>query len=86
MDRGTRKTRGGGIKPSSGRDPSSFEIGRKVLCVSGGRRWTQGYTWKETNKKSEIILIIDYPSHVQCSIFESWYSDNKMWVNGFSSQ
>lgn len=60
MDRSTRKTRGGGIKPSSGREiPSSFEIGRKVLCVSRGRRWTEGYTWKtKQNKKSETILII----------------------------
>ena len=51
MDRSTRKTRGGGIKPSSGREiPSSFEIGRKVLCVSRGRRWTEGYTWKTKQK------------------------------------
>lgn len=53
MDRGTRKTRGGGVKPSSGREiSSSSEIGRKVVHVSGGRRWTQGYTWKTEQNKN----------------------------------
>lgn len=52
MDRGTRKTGGGGVKPSSGREiSSSFEIGRKVVHVSGGRGGHRAIHGKQSKTK-----------------------------------
>lgn len=58
MDGGTVKTRRGGIASITRRDPSSFNIGRKVVHVFGGGRWTKGHTYpaKKNHLKSVLFM------------------------------